>query len=89
MSLKERLGLLGAVLAAIAGLCAGWAMVGEPAKLSGVITLFFAGFGTGASIAAVVARRRLERLGRHGGAPGPGGPAEAADARSEPGAQRG
>jgi len=89
VSRKECLGLLGAALTAIAGLAAGWVMVGEPAKLSGVITLFFAGFASGASMAAIVARRRVERSGYRSGTPLPGRPAEAADDGGGQGAHRG
>ena len=61
---KERLALIGAVLSLIAGLCSGWAMIGQPTKLSGVITLYFTGVASGASVAVIAFRHRLRRRGQ-------------------------
>jgi len=59
MTVRERLAPVGVVLGMAAGLVSGYVMVGQPAKLSGVLTLFFAGAASGASFTALRFKRRL------------------------------
>ncbi len=61
MTVRERLAPVGVVLGVVAGLLSGYAMVGQPAKLPGVLTLFFSGVASGASFASLRFKRRMSR----------------------------
>ncbi len=50
--------LVATVIAAAAGLVSTVAMVGEPARLPAVLTVFFSGFASGAALASWLHARR-------------------------------
>jgi drug/metabolite transporter (DMT)-like permease len=75
--------VLGVGLGLLAGLCSAWAMIGQPTKLPGAITLYFTGFGSGVSVAVIAFQHRLRRRSLADGLPGGGQPA-AADDRVHP-----
>lgn len=54
MTTRERLGLAGVALGAAAGIISGVSIVGEPASLPNVLTLFFAGMAAGAGLVAAL-----------------------------------
>jgi len=64
MRWRERMAPVGVVLGMVAGLVSGYAMVGQPAKLPGVLTVFFAGVASGASLVALRYKRRTTPAGQ-------------------------
>jgi hypothetical protein len=53
--------LIGLAAGALAGLVGGAAAVGSPLKLPVMLTIFFGGFGSGASFAVFIVQRKMKR----------------------------
>ncbi|MFH1143176.1 MAG: hypothetical protein V1774_01365 [Candidatus Eisenbacteria bacterium] len=58
MTARERFALLGIGISVIAGIVSALATLGGPTRLVDVLLLYFAGFGGGASLVALLRRTR-------------------------------
>jgi hypothetical protein len=58
MSLKSRLAFAGTGIGIIAGLFFGYTIVGKSAGIPDVLTLYFTGFGAGASLSILIQKKR-------------------------------
>jgi len=58
---NRRLTAIGIVAGMIAGLFGGIAVIGEPLRTAGMLTIFFGGMTTGASLTGFIVQGRLQK----------------------------